>query len=684
MLKKSSALFPLGLLSLATLLGIAPLHADINGSDDFNDDTKDLTKWAIDRTSGGASLIETAGHLEYTAPATSWAYRPWALNQATYNTNWEVILDLANQAVPAANNSSVSMGIEVFAIGSNRNQSAYVGLYAHGNGGPSTARGFETGMFNNGNNRGPTEIATGSTSGSIRITFNAVTKVLAFWRDADGPQNGYSWIQQASYGTNGSGGANGNDSWNLTGANTMAVEIYGFTDGFAAAAGTVYADNFSASTGTSAVTGAQTNVTNTSATLNGTVSPGGLDTSVVFEWSTGEQFQQMQSTQPQVIPGSASTSPVSAIVSTLSPATRYFYRIKATNSLGTITGNTVGFFTAPYTLTVIPTTGTVTRTPDLPTYNTAATVTLTATPPAGLQFVSWTGDVTSTQNPVTVVMDTNKTVTANFSIPLATAIDAPGLTFTTGGDQPFWYGQGLTSHDGRHAARSGKIADNKSTYFQTTVTGPGTLSFWRKVSTDSADFFEFFIDGQRQIDYTGGIIDWTKMSYSLSSGTHTVRWQYRKDLFTDTAGEDAVWIDEITFTPPGQDFATWKSSKFTTGELADPTISGDNADPDGDGASNFLEFALGGQPKDAGSRILPVTQIETIDNEKYLTITVTKPADLLGVTHVPQVSGDLVTWQSGNTATTTITNTATTLKVRDNVPMSAGAKRFIRLKVTSN
>lgn len=45
------------------------------------------------------------------------------------------------------------------------------------------------------------------------------------------------------------------------------------------------------------------------------------------------------------------------------------------------------------------------------------------------------------------------------------------------------------------------------------------------------------------------------------------------------------------------EYAQWKATHFDAVELADPTISGDHADPDGDGIPNLLEFALGGDPK---------------------------------------------------------------------------------------
>jgi uncharacterized repeat protein (TIGR02543 family) len=58
--------------------------------------------------------------------------------------------------------------------------------------------------------------------------------------------------------------------------------------------------------------------------------------------------------------------------------------------------------------------GQVLRTPQQNVYSEGDVVTLTAVPDVGWQFESWGGDLTGTQNPVQVTLDTNKNITANF------------------------------------------------------------------------------------------------------------------------------------------------------------------------------------------------------------------------------------------------------------------------------
>ncbi len=73
---------------------------------------------------------------------------------------------------------------------------------------------------------------------------------------------------------------------------------------------------------------------------------------------------------------------------------------------------------------------------------------------------------------------------------------------------------------------------------------------------------------------------------------------------------------------------------------------------------------------------------EIIDGRKYLSITVTKPTIPDGITRTIQVSPNLLDWFSGDQHTTVLIDNASTLKIRDNTPVSLGNKRFIRLKST--
>ena len=95
------------------------------------------------------------------------------------------------------------------------------------------------------------------------------------------------------------------------------------------------------------------------------------------------------------------------------------------NSNLTIAAN---FSVAPARTLTITTNGpgTVTKSPDKPTYLNGETVTLTAVPNANASFLGWDGALTGATSPTTLVMDGDKAVTANFAENIYTLALAPG------------------------------------------------------------------------------------------------------------------------------------------------------------------------------------------------------------------------------------------------------------------
>jgi uncharacterized repeat protein (TIGR02543 family) len=113
---------------------------------------------------------------------------------------------------------------------------------------------------------------------------------------------------------------------------------------------------------------------------------------------------------------------------TATPATGYTFTSwtgDATGSTNPLTVNmntnktiTANFTLIPpntFTLNTSAVNGSIAKSPDLLNYNSGATVQLTATPSAGYLFSSWSGDATGSTNPISVLMNANKNVTANFT-----------------------------------------------------------------------------------------------------------------------------------------------------------------------------------------------------------------------------------------------------------------------------
>src|SRR3989344_1794864 len=69
-----------------------------------------------------------------------------------------------------------------------------------------------------------------------------------------------------------------------------------------------------------------------------------------------------------------------------------------------------------YTLsTPTPSNGSISKSPNQTTFNQDDRVTLTATPNSGYQFGSWSGDASGTVNPLDIIMNGNKSITAIFT-----------------------------------------------------------------------------------------------------------------------------------------------------------------------------------------------------------------------------------------------------------------------------
>ena len=198
-------------------------------------------------------------------------------------------------------------------------------------------------------------------------------------------------------------------------------------------------------------------------------------------------------------------------------------------------------------------------------YASGTSVTLTATPSAGNTFVGWSRDCTGLT--CTLSMTAAKNVTATFNpivpVPLGVALDNTTLVWSTTGDAP-WIGQSAVSFLGGSAAQSGLILDNKASHLDTTVIGPGTLTFYWKVSSEANyDFLRFSMDGTASLPPVSGVVDWQQKTVSIPSGQHTLRWSYTKD-FSSSVGADAGWVDAIVYSATPLTVTTIGQGKVTS------------------------------------------------------------------------------------------------------------------------
>lgn len=202
--------------------------------------------------------------------------------------------------------------------------------------------------------------------------------------------------------------------------------------------------------------------------------------------------------------------------------------------------------------------GSITRSPDAASYASGSSVTLTATPAAGYTFGSWSGDATGTNSSITVTMDANKVVTANF-----TAIP-PGGTGTIRIEDSNTPATGLCSYDGSLSSNSG--ASNTKVINLTNSTGKainwsigaaaaGNYTFsWRYVNSSSNNVYsmKLIVNGVTVNTALGfpktassTTFANTTATISLLAGTNSVR----LETTSSTATADIDWL-EVTGDGP--------------------------------------------------------------------------------------------------------------------------------------
>ncbi len=143
-------------------------------------------------------------------------------------------------------------------------------------------------------------------------------------------------------------------------------------------------------------------------------------------------------------------------------------------------------------------------------------------------------------------------------------------------------------------------------------------------------------------------------------------------LIADSTGNTSLPAT-ITLTVIPRHIA-WRNATFTPTQLANPSISGWNADPDHDGLDNLLEWTLGSDPLATTSIALPT--YTRIGNTVRYTVPKRPTNDAL---LTPETSPNLQSW---NPADPTIQITDTPTSYTFEAPLPTSGKLFLRLRAT--
>lgn len=168
-------------------------------------------------------------------------------------------------------------------------------------------------------------------------------------------------------------------------------------------------------------------------------------------------------------------------------------------------------------------------------------------------------DANPANNEATVVLVPNLAL----SLQLRDAGDYYAATWRSGGGSDLWFSQTNVTHDGIDALQSGPIIHGQVSWASMALWGPGTLSFWWKVSSEANADFLYFYSNTVPLTAISGNVGWEQKTYSLPAGATVVSWLYAKDADI-SAGSDAAWLDQVKYTVPSFYFS---SSVWTNGVL---------------------------------------------------------------------------------------------------------------------
>jgi subtilisin-like proprotein convertase family protein len=148
---------------------------------------------------------------------------------------------------------------------------------------------------------------------------------------------------------------------------------------------------------------------------------------------------------------------------------------------------------------------------------------------------------------------------------------------------------------------------------------------------------------------------------------------------TNTAGSGALNVSLNLADTAGNSFAEFRAAYMTLAQQADPNYADPEDDPDHDGISNLLEFALGGQPLSAATTIMP--HLTTAAGVTYFEYQVDSYA--LGIEVTPQFSDTLDSTSWANLVPVLHSQNGSIQTWRVTLPAAGSLqRRFCRIQVS--
>jgi len=199
-----------------------------------------------------------------------------------------------------------------------------------------------------------------------------------------------------------------------------------------------------------------------------------------------------------------------------------------------------------------------------------------------------------------------------------------------------------------------------------------------------------FIDFDRQnfrLERAAPVIDAGTSLDPVATAHHLPLHEYRKHQQGDSRRPlGPPDLGAFEFSP----FSAWRAEHFGA-DAENDLVSGADADPDGDGVVNLLEFAFALNPHAASRTSLPRGVLWDIAGNSHFAVEFARPPEPTGLVYLTRVTDDFQQWSPGceyadfsaPTATdhTTDASDADRTRVRLNEPLAARNFRAIEVQV---
>ncbi len=152
---------------------------------------------------------------------------------------------------------------------------------------------------------------------------------------------------------------------------------------------------------------------------------------------------------------------------------------------------------------------------------------------------------------------------------------------------------------------------------------------------------------------------------------------YNRELSAEELEDLETYLFEQYMMPSGVAFADW-----IAGFDVPPEASGPDDDASGDGVSNLLKYAIGGDPTETTLAGLPLTEIEVIGGNPYLVLEAHKNPAAMDLSYLVEMSTDLINWNSDPENVVILEEDTAILRARLGASLGEGPRAFIRLRVT--